>query len=90
MAKAGRRGRPSRPYRTSWGENVEGLYKCPDGRWRITVTGQTFTEHDERREHHDLWAHNLMRDQLLANLKLDEDMKKRVEERRRRANEPVD
>lgn len=49
MAKSGRRGRPSRPYRTSWGKDIEGLYKCPDGRWRINATGQKFTEHDERR-----------------------------------------
>ena len=46
MAK---RGRPQKPYETSWGEMVPGLYKCPDGRWRISSTGQKFTEADERR-----------------------------------------
>jgi integrase len=43
-----KRGRPSRPYRASWGENIDGLYRKPDGRWRINATGQHFTEHDER------------------------------------------
>ena len=46
MAKMGR---PQRPYETSWGEMVPGLYRCPDGRWRITATGRKFTEADERR-----------------------------------------
>src|SRR5436305_856466 len=41
-------GRPSKPYKTSWGEIVAGLYLCPDGRWRITETGAKFTETDER------------------------------------------
>lgn len=46
MAK---RGRPQKPYETTWGEIVPGLYRCTDGRWRITKTGQKFTERDERR-----------------------------------------
>lgn len=41
-------GRKTKPYRTTWGETIDGLYKCPDGRWRITATGERFTEHDER------------------------------------------
>ena len=47
-------GRPTRPYRCSWPgpdgqpDVVNGLYKCPDGRWRIVSTGQKFTEPDER------------------------------------------
>lgn len=28
---------------------MPGLYKCPDGRWRISATGAKFTEPDERR-----------------------------------------
>jgi len=44
------RGRRQIPYRPSWGgDPIPGLYKCPDGRWRINATGQKFTEHDERR-----------------------------------------
>jgi hypothetical protein len=49
-------GRPQRPHVCSWidpttgkPEMVPGLYKCPDGRWRINSTGQKFTEADERR-----------------------------------------
>lgn len=48
-------GRPTRPYRASWPgpdgrpEEFPGLYKCPDGRWRIVATGTKFTEADERR-----------------------------------------
>jgi hypothetical protein len=48
-------GRPQKPYKCSWPgpdgrpELVPGLYKCPDGRWRINATGQKFTEPDERR-----------------------------------------
>jgi len=44
------RGRPQRPYKCSWdGDLVEGLYKCPDGPWRINATGEKFSEPDERR-----------------------------------------
>jgi hypothetical protein len=44
------RGRRQVPYRPSWGgDPIPGLYKCPDGRWRINATGQKFTEHDEAR-----------------------------------------
>lgn len=39
--------RPQKPYRTSWGELIDGLYKLPDGRWRIVATGERFTERDE-------------------------------------------
>ena len=41
-------GRPQKPYHTSWGELIQGLYRCPDGRWRINRTGSKFTEPDER------------------------------------------
>jgi hypothetical protein len=45
-----RTGRPQRPYQPTFGgDPIPGLYKCPDGRWRITQTGQKFTESDERR-----------------------------------------
>jgi integrase len=44
LAKVGRK---SIPFRTSWGEVVDGLYRRPDGRWRVVATGQEFTEHDE-------------------------------------------
>lgn len=40
-------GRPQKPYRTSWGELIDGLYKSPDGRWKIVATGERFTEKDE-------------------------------------------
>lgn len=43
-----KRGRPSIPYRTSWGENIDGLSNPQPGRWRILATGQRFTQHDER------------------------------------------
>ena len=45
------RGRPTRPYKTSWGKTIDGLYKLPDGRWRITEglhKGERFTEPNER------------------------------------------
>ena len=47
-------GRPSKPYRTSWGEEVLGLYRNPArlGYWRVVATGESFTEHDERRAIH--------------------------------------
>lgn len=41
-------GRPQKPYHSSWGELIPGLYRCPDGRWRVNRTGQKFTEPDER------------------------------------------
>jgi hypothetical protein len=42
--------RPQRPHKCTWdGKLIQGLYKCPDGRWRINATGQKFTEPDERR-----------------------------------------
>ena len=40
-------GRPQKPYRTSWGELVDGLNKMPDGRWKIIATGERFTEQNE-------------------------------------------
>lgn len=43
------RGRKQKPHQASWGEHITGLYKCPDGRWRIIATGEKFTEHDERK-----------------------------------------
>jgi hypothetical protein len=42
-----KRGRPSKPHRAATGEHIDGLYRCPDGRWRITATGERFTEPDE-------------------------------------------
>jgi hypothetical protein len=48
MSSKSRRGRPTVPHKTAWGEEVLGLYKCPDGRYRINATGEKFTEHDER------------------------------------------
>jgi hypothetical protein len=46
---ASNRGRPRKPYRTSWGEYVNGLRRRADGRWVIVKTGATFNESDERR-----------------------------------------
>jgi hypothetical protein len=44
------RGRPQVPYRPkAGGPPIAGLYRCPDGRWRINATGEKFTEHDEHR-----------------------------------------
>lgn len=48
-------GRPQKPYTCSWTDHtgkqvvVPGLYRCPDGRWRINATGAKFSERDERR-----------------------------------------
>lgn len=45
-------GRRTKPHRQSWDDkSVDGLYKCPDGRWRCWVKGKDtkFTEPDERR-----------------------------------------
>lgn len=46
-----RRGRPSRPYRTTWGEEVHGLYRSMvrPNQWRVVATDERFTERDERR-----------------------------------------
>ncbi|MEM9415860.1 MAG: tyrosine-type recombinase/integrase [Planctomycetota bacterium] len=41
-------GRPCKPYRTTWGEYINGLRKRGDGRWQIVTTGATFVEDDER------------------------------------------
>lgn len=44
-----KRGRPQKPYRTSWGDNIDGLrYREHDKRWLIVATGQMFREPDER------------------------------------------
>lgn len=44
-----KRGRPTKPHRTGWGENVEGLrYRAHDKRWLVVGTGQMFREPDER------------------------------------------
>jgi hypothetical protein len=44
------RGRPQVPDRPSFGgDPIVGLYRCPDGRWRINATGDKFTERDEHR-----------------------------------------
>jgi len=46
-----RGGRSSKPYRTTWGEEIHGLYRMPDrpNLWRIVTTRERFTESDERR-----------------------------------------
>src|SRR5436309_3546255 len=42
-----KRGRKPKPYVCPWNnETVDGLYRCPDGRWRINATGEKFTERD--------------------------------------------
>ncbi len=42
-------GRPTAVYRTSWGEQVPGLRRLKDGRWRTSWPNQiTFSEPDER------------------------------------------
>ncbi|MFA9477577.1 tyrosine-type recombinase/integrase [Phycisphaerales bacterium AB-hyl4] len=42
--------RPRKPYRTSWGEFINGLRQHGSAkRWIICETGETFTEPDERR-----------------------------------------
>lgn len=49
IARNGKSGRPPKPYRTSWGEYVNGLRRRKDGRWVIVETGKTYVEPDERR-----------------------------------------
>ncbi|MDB5324992.1 MAG: Tyrosine recombinase XerC [Phycisphaerales bacterium] len=42
-------GRPIKVYRTSWGEQIPGLTRLKDGRWRASGTAQTtWSESDER------------------------------------------
>lgn len=48
MTTQGKRGRPQKPFITSWGEAVAGLRRERDGRWRIIATREAFTEPDER------------------------------------------
>ncbi|MCL2648822.1 MAG: site-specific integrase [Phycisphaerales bacterium] len=45
-----KRGRPSKPYRTTWGEEVHGLYRSTvrSNQWRVIATGERFTAHDEK------------------------------------------
>lgn len=45
---ASKRGRKRKPFVTSWGEAINGLYHRPDGRWKVVDTGYLFTESDER------------------------------------------
>lgn len=42
-----RRGRPFAQHRTASGDNIIGLKKLKDGRWRISATGEVFSEADE-------------------------------------------
>ena len=35
-----RMGRPTIPYKTSWGENILGLKRTADGRWRVFIGGR--------------------------------------------------
>src|SRR5579864_287664 len=48
MSNKIKRGRRTKPYRTSWGETIDGLYRRPDGRWRIVAIRHDFREADER------------------------------------------
>jgi integrase len=42
--------RQQRPHKCSWNDKlIPGLYRCPDGRWRINATKVKFTEPDERK-----------------------------------------
>ena len=41
-------GRKQKPYQTSYGEIVPGMYREVDGRWKIVATKKKFTEPDER------------------------------------------
>src|ERR1041384_1192956 len=41
-------GRKTIPYRAADGTTYDGLYRKPDGRWRILATGEEFREADER------------------------------------------
>src|SRR5687767_316421 len=44
-----KQGRPQAVYRTSWGDQVPGLMRLADGRWRASGPEKyTFTESDER------------------------------------------
>jgi hypothetical protein len=40
-------GRPLKPHTTPWGETLVGIIPLGNGRWRISETGERFTEHDE-------------------------------------------
>jgi integrase len=44
-----KKGRPQAVFRTSWGEQIIGLFKLADGRWRVSGKEKiTFSEADER------------------------------------------
>ncbi len=44
-----KKGRPQGYHRTAWGENIQGLTRLTDGRWKVSgPTSLKFTEPDER------------------------------------------
>src|SRR5436190_22131413 len=43
-----KRGRPQARHRMADGKEILGLTRRPDGRWRVSATGETFTEPDEK------------------------------------------
>lgn len=51
-SKKAKRGRKTIPHRTADGKHIDGLYRLPDGRWRITLDGpykgHRFSEPDEK------------------------------------------
>jgi integrase len=48
-AMASKRGRKAKDHKCTWdGRTINGLYRKPNGVWRVRATGQEFTEPDER------------------------------------------
>ena len=50
ITSTAKRGRPQAYHRTAWGENIQGLTRLTDGRWKVSggPTPIKFTEPDER------------------------------------------
>jgi hypothetical protein len=42
-----KKGRPQKPYVTSWNQTIDGLARRFDGRWRVIATDEHYTYHDE-------------------------------------------
>ena len=76
MKMPAKTGRPQKPYQASDGQIIAGLCRQPDGRWRITATGERFSEPDEflAIQRFRQWEQQHARDETLMSVPLAEVM----------------